>query len=264
MGVCAFVSEFPRQQNTLPPRRVELSKRLPKLMVQQPRQQQATMPHGSKIRLFSVSTGTDGKEIAILEEIDSIFDCIDTNGDGVISSDELRAHLVDNMGYKTEFTNYLFEAIDVDDDGEITRQEMKYAFYNFEALSMYMTFGVGGNLLTSRDSFKKLVLSQSEDPNDMLLLKDMADLIFEIIDTDNSGTIDRQELFNHFKEVTSKFPEGSTEKQAQEYVKTMFNTLDVNNDGVIERKEMRDAFEQYDFKHLVKTFGLSVYRSEEE
>lgn len=248
----------------------------------------------SKIQRFastSIGSSTEDQENAVtkaeiylLDEVDSIFDCIDKNGDGEITLKELRIHLVDEMGYSEEYTQYLFASIDTDSSGSISREEMRFAFYNFEALSMYMTFGMGGADITQRKAFKELALksasgaNQYEDPEarDKLLLDDLADLIFDMIDTDGSGEISREELKSHFDGVTSRLlarenkessVEGeapsaaATDTQAREYVQTMFTTLDANRDGGICREEIRTAFEKYDFKLLARTFGLRVYQS---
>jgi len=202
--------------------------------------------------------------IDLLDEVDSIFDCVDTNKDGKISPAELRAHLVDEMGYSTKYTDYLFESIDTDSNGSISREELGFAFYNFEALSMYMTFGIGGAEITQQSNFKKLALKSDAAPEarDKLLLDDLADLIFDMIDTDKSGEITREELEAHFDVVTEKLDSGKgTQEQANEYVKTMFATLDADKDGNICREEIRTAFEKYDFKLLARTFGLKVYQT---
>jgi len=215
---------------------------------------------------------TTSSSIDILDEVDSIFDCVDTNGDGVITLEELKAHLVDQMGYTEEYTTYLFDSIDTDSNGSISKQEMSFAFYNFEALSMYMTFGVGGADITKRKAFKDLARNNSGEfsgeSRDKLLLKDLADLIFDMIDTDKSGEISKDELKNHFETVTSKLSkvasgeeETATDTQAQDYVVTMFATLDADQDGGISRDEVRAAFEKYDLKLLARTFGLRVYQS---
>lgn len=223
-------------------------------------------------------TMTKQQDIYLLDEVDSIFDCVDKNGDGAITQEELKAHLVDEMGYTKEYTEYLFESIDTDSNGSISREELRFAFYNFEALSMYMTFGMGGADMTQRSSFKKLALQSAQQFYDAdadssgensssskLLLDDLADLIFDMIDTDQSGEISKEELKNHFDLVTEKLSKNSkdkaTKKQAQEYVQTMFETLDTNEDGSICREEIRAAFEKYDFKLLARTFGLKVYQS---
>lgn len=235
---------------------------------------------------MSASTGEAGEtktnQIHLLDEVDSIFACIDKNGDGEITKEELKAHLVDEMGYTKKYTEYLFESIDTDSSGSISRDELRFAFYNFEALSMYMTFGMGGADITQRAAFKKMALNSaqsypdpdsesddltgvSQESRDKLLLDDLADLIFEMIDTDKSGAISKDELSDHFDKVTEKLAktakDRATTKQAEDYVSAMFDTLDVNKDGSICREEIRAAFEKYDFKLLARTFGLKVYQS---
>lgn len=210
-------------------------------------------------------TTTKQQDIYLLDEVDSIFDCVDKNGDGEITLEELKEHLVDEMGYTKEYTEYLYESIDTDANGSISREELRFAFYNFEALSMYMTFGLGGADMTQRSSFKKLALAESTgQDNTKLLLDDLADLIFDMIDTDSSGEISKDELRDHFALVTEKLAtnakDKATKEQAEEYVQTMFDTLDTNDDGNICREEIRAAFEKYDFKLLARTFGLKVYQ----
>mmetsp|Transcript_14540 Transcript_14540/g.24109 ORF Transcript_14540/g.24109 Transcript_14540/m.24109 type:complete len:276 (+) Transcript_14540:138-965(+) len=205
-------------------------------------------------------TNNQNNEIDLNAEAEAIFDSIDVNKDGVISSSELRSHLVD-MGYSKEYTEYLFESIDMDSDGEITRTEFRFAFYNFEAVSMYTTFGVGGKDVTSTDAFQKMSRKLGSNSENTLLLDDLADLIFDMIDTDQSGEIDVQELRDHFNTVMAKLD--ATDSQATEYVEDMMTVLDANNDGVVERSEMRGAFQKYDFKFLAQTFGLRVFRTAE-
>jgi Ca2+-binding EF-hand superfamily protein len=227
-----------------------------------------------------LGTNSNNKqEIFLLDEVDSIFDCVDKNGDGEITREELKSHLVDEMGYTKKYTNYLFESIDTDSNGSISREELRFAFYNFEALSMYMTFGMGGADITQRAAFKKLALQSAHKYYDMendgftaadesfdrLLLDDLADLIFEMIDTDQSGAISKDELKAHFDSVTEKLSKNArdraTREQAQEYVQTMFDTLDANQDGSICKDEIRVAFQKHDFKLLARTFGLKVYQT---
>mmetsp|Transcript_2554 Transcript_2554/g.4641 ORF Transcript_2554/g.4641 Transcript_2554/m.4641 type:complete len:285 (-) Transcript_2554:46-900(-) len=217
--------------------------------------------YGSSVSVLASSAKTTAEdEVDIFEEAEAIFDCVDVNQDGVISPDELRHHLVNQMGYSTEYTNFLFESIDMDSDGELSRQEFRFAFYNFEAVSLYMTLGVGGSELTSSDAFQNISKQMSWESRDTLLLDDLADMIFDMIDTDESGEIDASELQAHFDTVTAKL---GTDSQAIEYVNDIMTVLDANKDGVIERGEMRVGFRKYDFKFLAKTFGLRVFRQAE-
>lgn len=217
--------------------------------------------YGSSVSVLAAeSVESNEGEIDIFAEAEAIFDCVDANQDGVISPDELRSHLVNQMGYSSEYTNFLFDSIDMDSDGEISRQEFRFAFYNFEAVSLYMTLGVGGSELTSSDAFQKISKQMNSEMRDNLLLDDLADMIFDMIDTDQSGEIDTSELQDHFDSVTAKL---GTNSQAIEYVKDIMTVLDANKDGVINRTEMRVGFRKYDFKFLAKTFGLRVFRQAE-
>lgn len=105
-----------------------------------------TSSYGSPVSVVvsssASSTAESSEEIDIFKEAEAIFDCVDVNKDGAISAEELRIHLVDQMGYSAEYTQFLFDSMDMDSDGEISREEFRFAFYNFEAVSMYMTFGV--------------------------------------------------------------------------------------------------------------------------
>ena len=208
----------------------------------------------------------NGKHIDILDEVSQIFHSIDTNGDGVITKDELCSHLVEEMGYTAEYADYLFASIDMDSSDDITKDELKFAFYNFEALSMYMTFSMGGADITNSSAFKHLAAKNTtggpteEKLCSILLLDDLADLIFDIIDRDKNGIISVDELETYFERVTSKLNRGQgvTGVEAQTYVQTIFATLDANEDGKICRDEIRAGFEKYDFKLLARSFGLRV------
>ena len=208
----------------------------------------------------------DADAIWLPDEVDSIFGCLDTNGDGVVTPDELRAHMVDTMGYSTDYTDYLFESIDTDSNGSISREELGFAFYNFEALGLYATLGLGGAELTRRPAFQKFLLEQRDsDDQQRWLLDDLADLVFDLVDADSSGAITKEELSDHFRRVTDDLAaskaETATVEQAGEYVSTMFETLDANKDGTLSREELRSAFATYDFRLLARTFGLRVYQS---
>lgn len=207
------------------------------------------------------SDNDDGNFINLLDEVDSIFDTVDTNGDGEISPQELSEHLVEKMGYSKQYTDFLFESIDTDSNGAISRDELGFAFYNFEALSMYMTLGLGGSEITQNKSFAKLIARGQRD--DTLRLDDLADLIFDLIDTDESGAISEQELLDHFAKVTDKLDgnQGASKSQAAEYVQSMFGSLDADKNGSLSRTELREAFGKHDFKLLSRVFGLRVYQS---
>merc|ERR1711966_309305 len=118
------------------------------------------------------------------------------------------------------------------------------------------TLGLGGGNITDgayqySERLKAIMERSKKDPEswNKLLLTDLADLVFDLIDTDDSGEIDKTELREHFNKVTK---EANTDDQATEYVETIFGVLDLNDDGVINREEMQSAFQEYDFRFLYK------------
>lgn len=66
-------------------------------------------------------------------EADSMFDLIDINKDGAISSAELHAHLL-ARGYSEDAVRAVFRSLDTDDDGELTREEMREGFLKYSML----------------------------------------------------------------------------------------------------------------------------------
>lgn len=200
----------------------------------------------------------------VIAEADSIFDSIDTNNDGEISNDELQLHL-QSIGYSTDSIRYLFTAMDKNADGVISREEMRYAFSNYEATALSMAFGRGDNV--SSDSYNdavKAIRSSAKIDNNLspeLLIK-LADLIFDMIDTDKSGEIDTQEIKNFFGEAgsSSLLEGGDTSEIAADNI---FRALDLDSNSSISRQEMRDGFMQYDPRVLSKAFGLRVARTSE-
>lgn len=200
----------------------------------------------------------------MIAEADAIFDIIDTNNDGEISNDELQLHLETN-GFSTDSIRYLFTAMDKNADGVISREEMRFAFSNYESIALYMAFGLGDNV--SGDAYNdavKAIRSSANIDNNLSpeLLTRLADLIFDMIDTDKSGEIDTQEIKDFFRESEStSFREvGNTSVIA---ANNIFRALDLDSNSSISRQEMRDGFMQYDPRVLSKAFGLRVARTSE-
>ena len=215
----------------------------------------------SSVLSAPASVDTVSSEIDLFEEANAIFYSVDDNGDGMISIEELRAHLVDQMGYTTKYTQFIFDSMDMDSDGEISRDEFRFAFYNFEGVSLYLTMGVGGKDLTSSPAFHKTSKQlATRSSSDTLRVEDFSDMVFAMIDTDESGEIDSSELKAHFDTVTAQV---GTDGQGNTYVSDLMSILDANKDGVIQPSEMRNAFSKFDFKFLAETFGLRVYRAAE-
>lgn len=70
----------------------------------------------------------------IHQDADALFNAIDTNGDGSISKDELREHLKTFSNYSFKAISKLFKMLDVNKDGGIEKEEMRAAFVKYSAL----------------------------------------------------------------------------------------------------------------------------------
>jgi len=204
----------------------------------------------------------------LLQTADSIFDTMDTNHDGSISNEELRTHLA-RIGYSPESIRLLFTALDKNADGVISREEMRFAFETYEVSSLYKAFGVGDEDLTEEmysatvESIRSSADMDSSKKTAPELVTKLADLIFNMIDTDNSGEIDGDELKLHFM----KHGDFSTFREVGHVstisVESVMKALDLNDDGVISREEMRNGFRQYDLEALSKALGLQVTKTSE-
>ena len=67
-------------------------------------------------------------------DADNLFNAIDTNGDGSISKDELREHLKTFSSYSFKAISKLFKMLDVNKDGGVEKEEMRAAFVKYSAL----------------------------------------------------------------------------------------------------------------------------------
>lgn len=200
----------------------------------------------------------------MVAEADAIFDSIDVNKDGGISNDELQTYLEKN-GYSEYSIRNLFTAMDKNADGVISREEMQFAFSNFEATALFMAFGEGSDV--SADAYNdavKAIRSSAEIENNLPpeLLTKLADLIFDMIDTDKSGEIDTQELKDFFREAeTPSYREIGNASAVSS--SNIFRALDLDTNSKISREEMREGFKLYDPRVLSKAFGLRVARTSE-
>eukprot|EP00622_Pseudochattonella_farcimen_P008015 FR744159.1.p1 GENE.FR744159.1~~FR744159.1.p1 ORF type:complete len:167 (+),score=5.80 FR744159.1:37-537(+) len=88
-----------------------------------------------------VASPADRKGIQWEVQSDEIFDLIDSNGDGAISLEELRAHL-NSLGYQPETIDSLFVELDHNSDGSISRQEMRLSFMRYDINALRLAFGV--------------------------------------------------------------------------------------------------------------------------
>jgi hypothetical protein len=75
---------------------------------------------------IAMSTPDDKAESPVAQKV---FDAIDTNKDGLLSTDEIVAYFVDQL-YDTERTMTFLKVIDTDADGNVTEDEWHAAWRN--------------------------------------------------------------------------------------------------------------------------------------
>ena len=190
---------------------------------------------------------------------DCIFDTIDTDEDGSVSNAELQEYLEEMVGvvYSPESIRLLFATLDQNADGCISREEMRFAFSNYDILALYDAFGVTakGKDIKSDKVYTKAIDKIRSDANidpraSPAMLNILADLMFDKIDTDGSGEIDLKELKDHYN------GENGGDDGISDSANSILRALDVNSDGKISREEMRAGFNQFNPKSLSKAFAI--------
>ena len=180
----------------------------------------------------SLSTA-DAAQVA--GEAGNVFRAIDSNGDGVISSEELRSHLSDK-GYSTGAVQAMFEALDTNKDGEISPQELRDCFMRASSANLRLALGLPAKAARSGPS------AEADDGRTKL-----ADELFDAIDTNGDGEISALELSSHLQ------------KRAYSLltVDAIFSALDLNSDGAVSRAELRGCFGRYEYSALRLALGIS-------
>uniref|UniRef100_A0A7S3Q384 EF-hand domain-containing protein n=1 Tax=Chaetoceros debilis TaxID=122233 RepID=A0A7S3Q384_9STRA len=200
---------------------------------------------------------------------DCIFDAIDTDEDGSVSNPELQEYLENIIGsiYDPKSIRLLFATLDQNADGCISREEMRFAFSNYDILALYDAFGItkGLKAVTSDkiyiQAIEQLRSDADIDPSaSPAMLNILADLMFDKIDTDASGEIDLNELKEHYNRENNNDNDDGNDESAT----SILSALDVNSDGKISREEMRAGFNQFNPKSLSKALGVGEVVAEEK
>lgn len=170
--------------------------------------------HRAYVPRATISCAIAADELAQLhDDADAVFNVIDVDGNGSISEEELVTHLV-SAGYKAEAVAKIFEKLDTDKSGELSRDELRAGFLNYTPLRKAPGFG------NYNEEFKDEI-------------HDDADELFASIDFDNDGEITEAELRVHLR-TSSDFSDTA--------ITNIFQMLDINKDGGITREELRSAF----------------------
>ena len=149
-------------------------------------------------------------EARIHAEADAFFDKIDDDQNGLISFIELSDHL-NGLGYTPGGVDHIFDLLDVNRDGEISRAELRASFVRYDDPALRSALGLGDR-------------STSE-----------AEAIFVAIDANGDGQISKEELSNYL----------SSNGYEAEVAESVFGALDDNGDGMISRDELAEGYERY-------------------
>lgn len=177
-------------------------------------------------------SAADRKEVEA--EANEVFDAIDQNGDGYITRDELAQHLT-GTGYSMRAIDGMFGSIDSNADGKISRAEMQAAYKRYESSSLRLALGLAAGVAARDDA------ADARHTRTMNGRIQTADELFSLIDTNGDGEISLAELRAHL----------GGRGYASATVDTIFSLLDVApKDGIISRDELRRCFETYEYSAL--------------
>lgn len=163
-------------------------------------------------------TLSDSQITNIHDAADALFNVLDRNGDNSISEQELASHLL-LARYTEEAILTLFQTLDVDSDGSVSRVELREAFVRHPPLRNAPAMG------TLEKSKRAAVHVE-------------ADKIFAAINLTQDGLLSLQEL-EEYLAVTDG------EEYVPAAVSKIFKTLDGNSDGSITPSEFRGGYVRY-------------------
>lgn len=143
----------------------------------------------------------------------SMFELMDTNGNGSISRDEFHAAMTTLAGdrmFPSALYDELFSEFDVDDSGEISYKEyfqyvLRDSIRRKATLfrDFFMKADTSGDCLIDRNEFRRAVAllhgNSKGHEMDILAHSNEIDEIFDDMDRDKSGTLTLQELHKHLR-----------------------------------------------------------------
>ena len=149
---------------------------------------------------------------------EAFFNMVDADGGGSVDAQELTDAAVAH-GMTADEGKAMFDLMDADSDGKVTLDEWKAAINTFEGC------GNGG------EELKKLVKKVKEDPDEDWCDPAVQEKYFNMVDDDESGSVDADEL------TVVAQAHGMTADEA----KDMFDLMDENDDGEVTLDEWEAA-----------------------
>lgn len=174
-------------------------------------------------------------------EADGVFDAIDQDRDGKITREELREHLSGIEMLQPDAVERIFALVDVAPaDGTISRSELRKAFTRHESITLRLALGLASGV--------RRALAVDSMPPSSAARHMLADEVFDTIDTNQDGQISNGELRAHL--VSRGVSVSETTADA------LFRAMDIDHDGSISRSELRDVFGRYEYPAVRLALGF--------
>lgn len=162
------------------------------------------------------SASGDGDIMETLRSADAMFELADTSGDGAISQEEFEFYMKKHTNHDQAMIRECFLSIDVDRNGDITRDEVRSAF-------------IGKRRKLKGDDYP---VSKKDLEDELLQTARDADKLFDEADFDGGGTLSKREFELYMKRHTT---------HSEAAINTLFDRMDIDRDGNITREEVRKA-----------------------
>jgi Ca2+-binding EF-hand superfamily protein len=120
--------------------------------------------------------------------------------------------------------NSMFASLDENNDGEISKDEMKEFIEKIRATEVSDIYNAVADAIHQEE------------------IKDLIDEIWATYDKDNSGQLSKAEMKQFVKEYLTKIGEG--DRLPEKQFNSIFSSLDENSDGQISKAEMREFIEK--------------------
>ena len=182
--------------------------------------------HNRSMHSMSGSLNQNDMLMDILRSADMMFDVADTSGDGVLTFDEFEFYMRKHTDHDIDEIIHCFDSIDVDGNGDITRDEVRTAFLKKKREADGGTMG----------DADQAMLKVSRD----------ADKFFDEADVDGNGSLTKNEFMAYMKRKTD---------HSEKAIGDLFMMMDVDHDGYITKEEVRKVYMQERQQHIDKGDG---------
>jgi len=177
-------------------------------------------PATFSMQVKGLGSNSDQRPIEMIHaDADAAFKMLDVDNDGSIDNEELRKHLY-GRDYSEELVDKVFAGIDVDKGGDIDADELRAAFVKFPTL------------VKAFEVVQRSVWAAMDDGTSEAEIFAIADKVFALVDTDNSGDIEVGEL----KALLL------ADDWEEALVAKVFAKIDFDDSGEIDKDELRAAF----------------------